>query len=364
MAPVVHALRGDPGVDPVLAVTAQHRELLDDALERFELVPDHDLGLMRAGQRPVDVLSSVISGIADLVADVQPDWVVVQGDTTTALGAALAASYAGCRVAHVEAGLRTFDKRQPFPEELNRCAITAVADLHLAPTEAAAANLLAERVDAARVHVTGNTVIDALFHALDTDPPADAAEILAARRGRRMVLVTAHRRENFGDPFADVLRGLASLARDRPDVVFVYPVHPNPAVRGPAHAALGDLPNVLLRDPVDYFTMAHLLAASEVVVTDSGGLQEEAPALGKPVLVLRDVTERPEAVDAGVVRLIGTDAARLVAEVGRLLDDPDAYASMARHVSPYGDGMAAPRIVDALHGRDVKPFEADGPGDR
>ncbi|HEX7095242.1 MAG TPA: UDP-N-acetylglucosamine 2-epimerase (non-hydrolyzing) [Acidimicrobiales bacterium] len=356
MAPVMHALHGDPAFESMLCLTAQHRELLDEVLELFDLTADFDLGLMRRAQRPVDVLSAVVAGVSDVIDQVQPDWVLVQGDTTTVLGAALAATYQGCRVGHVEAGLRTRDKRQPFPEEINRCATTALADLHFAPTAAAREHLLAEAVPDDVVHVTGNTVIDALYYALDEPPSARACALLERVGDRQLVLLTAHRRENFGAPFASVLGAIIELARRRQDVAFVYPVHPNPAVSGPAHAALGGLDNVVLTEPLDYFTMAHLVASSTLVITDSGGLQEEAPSVGKPVLVLRDVTERPEAVDAGVAKLVGTDRARIVRETMRLLDDPVAYAEMAQSVSPYGDGLAARRIVDSLAGREVKPF--------
>lgn len=357
MAPVVHALRSDPAFESTLCLTAQHRELLDEVLGLFDLTADFDLGLMRTGQRPVDVLSAVISGVSRVIDEAKPDWVLVQGDTTTVLGSALAASYSDCRVGHVEAGLRTYDKRQPFPEEINRCATTALSDLHFAPTPAARQHLLAEAVPDDAVHVTGNTVIDALYYALEEPPPPRASALVDHVGDRQLVLLTAHRRENFGAPFANVLAAIADLASCRPEVVFVYPVHPNPAVSGPAHEVLGAFDNVLLTEPLDYFTLAHLLARSAFVVTDSGGLQEEAPALGKPVLVLREVTERPEAVDAGVAKLVGTNRARIVFEINQLLDDPAACAAMAKPVSPYGDGLAARRIVDGLAGREVKPFD-------
>jgi UDP-N-acetylglucosamine 2-epimerase (non-hydrolysing) len=356
LAPVVRSLGHSPRVSSRLCVTAQHREMLDDVLGLFGLRSDYDLELMRAGQRPVDILASVLTGITDVIQDFGPDWVIVQGDTTSALGAALAASYRGCSVGHVEAGLRTYDRRMPFPEELNRCAISVCADLHFAPTQQSAANLLEEKVPAERVLVTGNTGIDSLHLALHTQPTRAATRLLRKVGDRKLVLVTAHRRENFGEPFAEVCEALGEIARSRPDVVLVYPVHPNPAVNGPAREALGGLDNVMLTDPVDYFTMAHILRSCCIVITDSGGLQEEAPALGKPVLVLRDVTERPETIDAGVARLVGTRRHDIVKAAVELLDDPGAYASMAKAVSPYGDGRASARIVDALLGRRVSPF--------
>jgi len=349
MAPVVRRLQSTPGVAAKVCVTAQHREMLDQVLDLFEIQPDFDLDLMQPDQALAALSAAVFSRLDPVVAEVRPDWVLVQGDTTTVMAASLLAYFHHARVGHVEAGLRTGDKWQPFPEEINRRVAGVVADLHFAPTSWARDNLLREGVPPEHIEVTGNPVIDALRSIADR--PYDFADgpLAAVPLDRRILLVTAHRRENFGAPLREVFRALREIARIYAgDVHIVYPVHLNPNVHGPAHEMLGGLPNVTLTDPLDYLPMVQLMKRAVLVLTDSGGLQEEAPALGTPVLVLRRVTERPEAIEAGTARLVGTDPARIVAETRRLLDDPAAHAAMARAVNPYGDGHAAERIVAAL----------------
>ncbi|RMF15986.1 MAG: UDP-N-acetylglucosamine 2-epimerase (non-hydrolyzing) [Alphaproteobacteria bacterium] len=357
MAPVVRALGSSGRFRPVVCATGQHREMLDEALAMFSLSPDVDLDVMRPGQTLAGVSAAVLGGIDGVLADADPDSVLVQGDTTTTMAAALAAFWRGIPVGHVEAGLRTGDLRAPFPEEANRRIASIVTDLHFAPTPAARRNLLAEGVAADRVHVTGNTVIDALLWMAERvrDDRALADEMTAripalarcGEGGRRLVLVTGHRRESFGRGFENICTALARIA-ERDDVEIVYPVHLNPNVRGPVHRRLGRHENIHLIEPVDYRRFVWLMTRAHLVLTDSGGVQEEAPALGRPVLVMREVTERAEAVDAGVVRLVGTDPDRIVAEVSRLIDDPEHHARMSRPTFCYGDGHAAERIVKLL----------------
>ncbi len=354
MAPVIKALRATTGIEALVCITAQHREMLDSVLGVFAIAPDFDLDIMRAGQTLTDITSAVLQGMAGVLARSRPDWVLVHGDTTTTFAAALAAFYAGVRVGHVEAGLRTGDKRAPWPEELNRRLTDTIADLHFAPTEQARCNLLAEGVPAATIHVTGNTVIDALLYARGRLATERSLQGMFATRfpfstdpTRRLVLVTAHRRESFGAGFERICHALKRLAR-RPDVQIVYPVHRNPNVQTPVQNLLAGCANVHLIDPVEYLPFVYLMDCATLIVTDSGGIQEEAPSLGKPVLVLRDVTERPEAVAAGTVRLVGTDEDRIVAEAERLLDNQSAYSAMARAHNPYGDGEAAARIAKEI----------------
>jgi UDP-N-acetylglucosamine 2-epimerase (non-hydrolysing) len=321
---------------------------------------------MSSGQSPTQVLARVVARLEEVLAAERPDWVLVQGDTTTAMAAALAAAYSGARVAHVEAGLRTFDRRQPFPEELNRTVIGAAADLHFAPTPQARDNLLREGREPASVLVTGNTVIDALLDVAARPAPLGDDPLAGVGGGRDVVLVTAHRRENFGEPFRDVFDALGELAATFEDRLHVvYPVHPNPNVSEAARRRLAGIANVTLCPPLDYHRLVHVMQRSRIVITDSGGLQEEAPSLGKPVLVLREVTERPEAVRAGTVELVGHDRDLIVKRAAELLTDPVAYESMARRANPYGDGHAAGRIVAALAGRPVDEFvwqpDADDP---
>lgn len=349
MAPVVAELRRAERLEPVVAVTGQHREMLDQVNQIFEIVPDHDLDILVPGQTLVDVTNRALAGVNRLVRDVAPDAVLVQGDTTTAFAAALAAFYEQVPVVHLEAGLRTGNIYSPFPEEVNRRLTAPLTSLHLAPTATSRANLLREGIAPETITVTGNTVIDALQTTVGrqvpfSDPALD--EIAAARP--KVLLVTAHRRESWGDRMAEAMAAIAEIARAEPDVVVVLPMHRNPIVRDVVLPALKGLGNVVLTEPMAYGEFARMLELSHVVLTDSGGVQEEAPSLGKPVLVMRDTTERPEAVDAGTVRLVGTDGERITAEVLQLLRDPAAYARMAEAVNPYGDGKAAPRAVAAI----------------
>lgn len=349
MAPVVARLADTSEVESRVCVTAQHRQMLDQVLDLFDVHPDYDLDLMRPDQPLPDLTAAVFTGLDPVMRDFQPDWVLIQGDTTTVMAAALLAYYHHARVGHVEAGLRTGDKWQPFPEEINRRVASSVADLHFAPTEWARRNLLREGIAPDKVIVTGNPVIDAL-QSVATRPYDFASGPLASiPSGRRILVVTAHRRENFGKPMEDIFTALRRIADSyAEDVFLVYPVHMNPSVRQPAHRLLGGLPNVLLTDPLDYLPMVHLMKRAYLVLTDSGGLQEEAPALGTPVLVLRRVTERPEAIEAGTACLVGTETERIVAETRHLLDHREAREAMARAVNPFGDGHAAERIVRAL----------------
>lgn len=353
MAPVVRELERRAGqVVSRVCVTAQHRELLDEVLDLFSIAPDYDLDVMRPGQSPTSVAAEVLRGLEPVLASERPDWVLVQGDTTTAAIGSIAAFYAGARVAHVEAGLRSGDPREPFPEELNRRIAAVAADLHLAPTGGAARNLLAEGVDPDTVFVTGNPVIDAL-HEANRMPVPPIRELEEIPPGRRIVVVTTHRRESFGPPLERICRAVGRLVLRFPDVHVVLPAHPNPSVRITLESHLPKDGAISVVEPLGYRAMVELLHRSTLLLTDSGGLQEEAPALGKPVLVLRDVTERQEGVDAGACRLVGTDEELIVGEASRLLSSPRAYSEMSRAVNPYGDGSAAGRIVDALHGLQV-----------
>ncbi|MDH5507756.1 MAG: UDP-N-acetylglucosamine 2-epimerase (non-hydrolyzing) [Anaerolineae bacterium] len=349
MAPVVAALQRSPAVESLVCVTAQHREMLDQVLQLFAIQPDVDLNLMLPNQSLAGLTAAVFTNLDPVLADLKPDWVLVQGDTTTVISAALLSYYHRIKVGHVEAGLRTGDKWQPFPEEVNRRVAGVVADLHFAPTAWAQQNLLDEGIPASRVIVTGNPVIDALQSVAAQPYDLASGPLAGLSAGRRIVLVTAHRRENFGAPLRSICAALRALAEHYPqDIQLVYPVHPNPNITQPVHQLLGDVPNILLLPPLDYQPMVHLLKRAALVITDSGGLQEEAPGLGVPVLVMRDVTERPEGIDAGTVKLVGTDSDHILSAARHLLDDPQAHAAMAKAVNPYGDGHAAARIVQAL----------------
>ena len=349
LAPVIRRLQVTPGIEAPLCVTAQHRHMLDQVLQLFDLRPQHDLGLMQENQTLAGLTAAAVERLDPVLQAERPDWVLVQGDTTTVMAASLVAFYHHIRVGHVEAGLRTDDKFQPFPEEINRRVTSVVADLHFAPTEHARQNLLHEGISDERILVTGNTVIDALHLAAAMPFEWEHSPLAGLPREARLVLVTAHRRENFGAPLERICRALLSLAaRFAPEVHFVYPVHLNPNVDGPVREMLSQAPGITLLPPLDYLPMVNLLKGSTLVLTDSGGVQEEAPGLGKPVLVMREVTERPEGVAAGTVHLVGTDQAAIEREVTRLLTDGKAYAAMAQAVNPYGDGHAAARIVDAL----------------
>lgn len=358
MAPVLRALRNSGGLRVGVCVTAQHRQMLDQVLELFDIVPDDDLDLMRPGQDLTGITSGVLLGMRDVLARRKPRLVLVHGDTSTTLAAALAAFYAGIAVGHVEAGLRTGDMRAPWPEEMNRRLVAPMCSLHFAPTAESRENLLKESIDPDQIHVSGNTVIDALLDVrqrLHRDDVLDAG--MRSRFGflnqnKRVVLVTGHRRENFGKGFEQICMALRDIAK-RGDVQVVYPVHLNPNVQNPVRSILAGSADVHLIEPQDYLPFVWLMDRADIIVTDSGGVQEEAPSLGKPVLVMREVTERPEAVLAGTVRLVGTNAERIVSEVARLLDQPAEYEVMARSHNPYGDGFAADRIA-----REVERFLA------
>ena len=353
MAPVVRALNHTDGLESQVCISGQHRDMLTPVMDLFGIKADFNLDIMRTGQDLTHITTATLAGLKDVIATARPDWILVHGDTTTALAAALAAFYARVKIGHVEAGLRTHDFSQPYPEEMNRAVVDRIADLHFAPTASARDNLLRENIDAGRIKVTGNTVIDALIHVRDRlkgEPQFRAAvesRMPPIPQGKRIILVTGHRRENFGEGVEAICRALLRIA-ERPDVAIIYPVHLNPHVHDPVHRLLGGQANIHLWAPVDYAAFIHLMAQSHVVLTDSGGIQEEAPSLGKPVLVLRNKTERPEAVAAGTVKLVGTDETTILAEVARLLDSPEHYASFARAHNPYGDGQASARIVSHL----------------
>ncbi|MCM5572374.1 UDP-N-acetylglucosamine 2-epimerase (non-hydrolyzing) [Burkholderiaceae bacterium FT117] len=344
MAPVIRALAAEPRFDVRVLATAQHRQMLDQVLRVFGIEPDIDLDIMRPNQGLATLTARLLLELDGVLLAEKPDVVLAQGDTTTVMTAALACFYHRIPFGHVEAGLRTGDLSNPFPEEMNRVVAGRLARWHFAPTESARQNLLREGVSDSQVWVTGNTVIDALVSVADMQPDTG----LPIDDSKRLVLVTSHRRENFGAPFESICRAVREIADRNEDVQVLYPVHPNPNVQTVAHRTLGDHPRIVLCPPLDYLPFVGAMQRAYLILSDSGGVQEEAPALGKPVLVLRQETERPEAVEAGVVRLVGHDFDRIVGEAQRLLDDPAAYAAMARGVSPYGDGHAAGRIVGVL----------------
>lgn len=353
MAPVVSRLRDVPGVVSKVCVTAQQRQMLDQVLDAFGIVPDFDLDVMRARQSLTDITVAVMRGLDPVLEAEMPDVILVHGDTSTTFAASLSGYYRRIAIGHVEAGLRTGNIYSPWPEEINRRLTGAIAKHHFAPTEGARDNLLREGVDAGDICVTGNTVVDALLSMVARLQSDEALKSGLERRfdfldrERKLILVTGHRRENFGQGFENICLALRDLAT-RSDVEVVYPVHLNPNVRDPVHRILGDHPRIRLIEPLDYVPFIYLMQRSCLVLTDSGGIQEEAPSLGKPVLVMRDTTERPEAVDAGTVRLVGTDRAKIVSEANRLLDSESDYQAMARAHNPYGDGKAAERIVGRL----------------
>jgi UDP-N-acetylglucosamine 2-epimerase (non-hydrolysing) len=350
LAPVIKELEKYPDqIDSRICVTAQHRQMLDQVLALFEIRPHHDLNVMQPNQTLAQVTASVLTGLDPILRDERPDWVLVQGDTTTVMAAALSAYYHRVKVGHVEAGLRSFNKNHPFPEEVNRKIATAICDLHFAPTEVSRANLLREGVPSETIVVTGNTVIDALYMAAEMPYDPSSGSLARVPKDKRIILVTAHRRENFGAPMEQICLALRDIAEAyRGDVHLVYPVHLNPNVQAPVQRILGSVPNITLTEPLEYLPLVYLMKQATLVITDSGGIQEEAPALGKPVLVLRETTERPEAVDAGTVKLVSTDREVIVSRTRRLLDDPAEYEKMAQAVNPYGDGQAAGRIVNVL----------------
>lgn len=357
MAPVILELAKTPGVHARVCATAQHRQMLDQVLEIFAIQPDIDLDLMQPDQSLAQITAAIFTHLDGILKTEKPDWILAQGDTTTVMAAALLAYYNHIRFGHVEAGLRTGDKWQPFPEEVNRKVAGVVADLHFAPTEWSRDNLLRENIPAEKIIVTGNPVIDALHIVADLPPSEEFSSLVRkvglpekpTQDGPRLVLVTAHRRENFGAPLERICAALRWLAESYGDSLrIIYPVHLNPYVQEPVYRLLGNIPNILLTPPLDYLPMVHIMKRARLVLTDSGGLQEEAPGLGVPVLVMREVTERPEGIAAGTVRLVGTDTDKILNESKKLLDDDEAHEAMARAVNPYGDGHAAERIVQAL----------------
>ncbi|MFW0768155.1 UDP-N-acetylglucosamine 2-epimerase (non-hydrolyzing) [Trabulsiella odontotermitis] len=359
MAPLVHALARDPHFEAKVCVTAQHREMLDQVLSLFSIVPDYDLNIMSPGQGLTDITCRILQGLRPVLESFKPDVVLVHGDTTTTVAASLAAFYQRIPVGHVEAGLRTGDLYSPWPEEANRTLTGHLAVWHFAPTENSRQNLLRENLQDARIFVTGNTVIDALFWVRDrvlTDASLHAGlseQYPFLDASKKMILVTGHRRESFGRGFEQICHALAEIAAQHPDVQIVYPVHLNPNVSEPVNRILGHIDNVILIEPQDYLPFVWLMNRAWLILTDSGGIQEEAPSLGKPVLVMREMTERPEAVEAGTVRLVGTDRQRIVEEVTRLLRDEDEYETMSRAHNPYGDGQACSRILTALKNNQV-----------
>ncbi|MDO6720381.1 UDP-N-acetylglucosamine 2-epimerase (non-hydrolyzing) [Psychrosphaera sp. 1_MG-2023] len=354
MAPLVHKLAESNLIESRVCVTAQHREMLDQVLQLFEITPDYDLNIMKPGQDLYDVTTKILTDIKAVIADFKPDIVLVHGDTSTTFSAALAAFYQQVKVGHVEAGLRTGNIYSPWPEEANRKLTGAITQFHFAPTASSESNLLKENTLASNIYVTGNTVIDALLwvkQKLDNNDALRSAfteKFSFINPDKKLVLVTGHRRESFGDGFERICSALASIAKQRPDVQIVYPMHMNPNVREPVNRLLSDLDNVFLIEPQDYLPFVYLMNQSYLIITDSGGVQEEAPSIGKPVLVMRDTTERPEAVDAGTVILVGTDEQRIVEQTITLLDDEVKYNTMSQAHNPYGDGQACQRIVQTL----------------
>ena len=353
MAPVVHELSRHPAIDAQVCVTAQHRQMLDQVLEVFDIHPDIDLNLMKPDQSLAQLSAEIFINLDPVLNDLKPDWILIQGDTTTVTVASILGYYHQLRVGHIEAGLRSFDKWQPFPEEINRRIAGVVSDLHFAPTAGNRSNLLKEGIPLEMIVITGNPVIDALQEIANRPAPAQVSQMLSqfdiGNSKKRLVMITAHRRENFGQPILDICGALRQLAESyRQDTVFIYPVHLNPNIQKPVYQQLSGLPNLHIIPPLDYLPMVHLMKQACLLLTDSGGLQEEAPALGIPTLVLRNTTERPEGVEAGTLKLVGSDPKVILSEARHLLDDPQAHAAMANAVNPYGDGHAAERIVRAL----------------
>jgi UDP-N-acetylglucosamine 2-epimerase (non-hydrolysing) len=359
MAPIVRRLDETAGIESRVCVTAQHRQMLDQVLELFQIKPDYDLDLMRDDQSLAQISASIFTHLDPVLMDFQPDWVLVVGDTTTVVTTSLLTYFRRIKLGHVEAGLRTHNKWHPFPEEINRRIATVIADLHFAPTEWSKGNLLREGVEEKNILVAGNSVIDALNFVAKQPEPEEITALLkrlgirgletSRPKTRRLILVTAHRRENFGQPLENICRAIKELAR-RDDVEIVYPVHLNPNVQEPVNHILKGTPRITLSPPLDYLPMVHLMKNAKLILTDSGGLQEEAPSFGVPVLVMRETTERPEGVEAGTLKVVGTETSRIVHAAQRLLDDPAAYAEMAKAANPYGDGRTAERIVNALLG--------------
>ena len=358
MAPVIKGIEQSSKLTSVVCVTAQQRQMLDQVLTLFEITPDYDLNLMTKNQALTALTARVITGLEDVLLQVKPDLILVHGDTTTTMAASLAAFYQKIPVGHVEAGLRTHNIYSPWPEEINRQITSRIATLNFAPTELSRQNLLDEKIDESSIVVTGNTVIDALLSVVDKIHQDEAlaqaldSQIPELTQTSRLLLVTGHRRENFGEGFAHICRALAELAKS-PDLQIIYPVHLNPNVQEPVYESLGSFDNIQLIEPLDYLPFVHLMNKAHIILTDSGGIQEEAPSLGKPVLVMRDTTERPEALQEGTVRLVGTDTRAIVSEVKRLLASDKAYQTMARAHNPYGDGQAVGRIINTIEERYV-----------
>jgi len=360
MVPVIYEFaRHSSHIISRICITGQHREMLDSVLSLFDINPDHDLHLMKRSQSPIQVAAATLSRLEPILGKERPDWVIVQGDTTTAMTASVAAYYAGIKIAHVEAGLRTYDKMQPFPEEANRQIVGRVAELHFAPTQQARHNLLCENISPDRIIVIGNTVIDALHTVAKLPYKLDSGPLKDVSWAKRIILVTVHRRENFGKPLESICTALKDIAHYYGnDVDVIYPVHMNPNISKTVHRLLDGIPSITLISPLDYSSFVHLFKRSYLVLTDSGGLQEEAPSLGKPVLVLRNTTERPEAVSAGTSRLVGTDPSKIVGTFAELFEDPSVYQRMSRILNLYGDGKSSKRIVKALLGERVDEFYA------
>ena len=346
MAPLVKELESRKEIKSIVCVTAQHREMLDQVLETFEIKPDYDLNIMKQGQTLGDVTTRALTGLEEVIKECQPDIVLVHGDTTTTFAGALAAFYNQVDIGHVEAGLRTYDKYSPFPEEMNRQMVDCMTDMYFAPTELSKSNLLKQNIDESKIYITGNTAIDAMSTTVDegyTHPELDWIE-----DGERMILLTAHRRENLGDPMRNIFRAIKRLTDEFPDIKVIYPIHKNPKVREVAQEIFGDMDKIRMIEPLEVFDFHNFQNQSYMILTDSGGIQEEAPSLGKPVLVLRDTTERPEGIDAGTLKLVGTDEEVIYQEAKTLLKDKKAYAKMSKASNPYGDGHASERIVDAI----------------
>jgi len=353
LAPVIQKLSEDDRFESHIVVTGQHREMLDQVLDIFSIQPDRDLNLMKQDQDLASLTASIFTHLDPVLDEMRPDWLLVQGDTTTVMAAALNAYYRQIKVGHVEAGLRTGDKWQPFPEEINRRIAGAVADLHFAPTEWARQNLLKEGVPGANIKVTGNTIIDALQQITQKPAPVQIRTFLEEKQihdsGRKLIVVTAHRRENFGEPIEAVCLALKKLAEEYSgEIEIVYPVHLNPNIQQPVNALLNDVDNISLLPPQEYLSLVHLLKHAYLILTDSGGIQEEATGLGIPCLVLRDVTERPEGVEAGILKLVGTETQKIVTEARKILTDPQIHAAMSQAANPYGEGIAAEKIVSLL----------------
>ena len=353
MCPVVLAARSNPQIEPLLCVTAQHRQMLDQVLDAFNIQPDYDLNLMQPNQSLAESTAAILNNLDPLLKSLKPDWVLIQGDTTTVMATALLCYYNRIKIGHVEAGLRTGDKWQPFPEEVNRKIAGVIADLHLAPTEHSRQNLLREGVEDKRIVVTGNPAIDALRIITAQPEPPQVLQLLnenhIAEGGKQLILVTAHRRENHGQGLIDICSALKSIAKTYQDRIhIIYPVHLNPNVQEPVYRLLNQIDNITLLPPLDFLPMAHLMKRATLILTDSGGLQEEAAGLGKPTLVLREVTERPEGVEAGILKLVGTDPEKIVSETVNLLENKTAYDQMAGSKNPFGDGHAAEKIIQAV----------------